>query len=161
VYHALKVEQGEDKLLTFTKNPRRLDNYRIVSIDVNVDLSDSIECAICKATAKKGSRLAKDFIPSVEETAFFCMDCSDLPDFELKIKELGEMVVFDDDSSDEEHANKEISDDYKAQVMVDGEEYLFDDVEVDAAQPADTQMTPRRGRRDHHEFHKFDHGHGW
>ena len=66
VYEHLRVDGDEQKIITFTKDPKQLDDYKVVMLD---GLSGKIECVICKTAVNKASPEARDYLPG---TCYIC-----------------------------------------------------------------------------------------
>ena len=126
VYEHLRVDGDEQKIITFTKDPKQLDDYKVVMLD---GLSGKIECVICKTAVNKASPEARDYLPDIDGSVFFCPECQDKEDFKERCRELEVIVIIheESDSEDSEPYGRDVTDDYKATIVVDDKGYASDE----------------------------------
>ena len=62
VYNHLRVDGDEQKIITFTKDHKKLDDYKVLMLD---GLNGTTDCAICGASVNKASPEAREYLPIV------------------------------------------------------------------------------------------------
>lgn len=155
VYEHLKVEANEQKIMTFTKDHKKLDDYKVLMLD---GLNGTIDCAICGATVNKASPEAGEYLPSVDETCVFCPKCQDTDEFLDEVRRLNvEVIIHEDSSDDDSEPDRDLTASYKATVVVDDKGYASDEFDDGVG---DMPSGKGRGGKDY-DFHKFHHHHGW